>query len=120
MIRRWRRALRPAGGLWAALALLLLAFRASASGLAPAPEGYVPICKDGGIVWIALDGGPDKTAEEGVPCPWLGLGPALPAEAPAAPAPPERAAEAAPLGFVAAPAARAPLPYRSRAPPPLA
>lgn len=120
MIRDLRKRLLPRGGLWAALALLLLAFRASAPGLAPSPEGYVPICKDGGIVWIALDGGPEKAAEEGVPCPWLGLGPALAAAEPASPARPKETPERAEAPRAERPEGATPFPYRSRAPPRLA
>lgn len=120
MIRRVRTLIRAEAPLLAALLACLLVFRAALPVLSAPAEGLVPLCKDGRIVWVSLDGaGAVLPADEetGAPCPWFGLGPALAADAPEAPAAPQPA----PLRFAAAeraaPALAAPLPYRSRAPP---
>ncbi|MEX2520999.1 MAG: hypothetical protein WD969_16895 [Paracoccaceae bacterium] len=96
----------------------LLSLRLIAPGLiAPGPEGYIPICRGGQIVYLPVDHGPIKKSDDAPACPWLGLGAALAAPdtspAPSAPprametpAPPQRGHAAATL-----------LPYRSRAPP---
>ncbi len=116
---RRRASLRLEVWVFAGLALVLAArLLAGPAYAAPPAPGLVALCAGSQTVWIALPGydGPAPEAQT-EPCPWMGLGPAVPAPDAPALAPPHRPAiPAAPHAAAAPPSAPRPAGW-PRAPP---
>lgn len=76
MIRNLRTRLFERPLLFAAIAVAILLTRSVATSATDAPQGLVPICVGGEVVYISLtdDGEPSPGGEtERQVCPWLGL-----------------------------------------------